>query len=59
MKGWLCGTTVSGGYRSGVAEPGTWQAALAASNAVEAGKSWTLLGSRTGLVERNRGGWSD
>jgi hypothetical protein len=59
MKGRLCGTTISGGYRSGVAEPGTWQAVLAASNAVAAGKSWTLLGSRLPLAERNTGGWPD
>ena len=59
VKGRLCGTTISGGYKSGVTEPGTWQAVLKASNAVEAGKSWTLLGSRTRLAERNPGGWPD
>jgi hypothetical protein len=60
MKGRLCGTTISGGYnRSGVAEPGTWKAVLAASKAVAAGKSWTLLGSRLHLAERNTGGWPD
>ena len=46
VKGRLCGPTVDGGYKLGVTEPGTWQAVLEASNAVEAGKSWTLLGSR-------------
>ena len=57
MKGRLCGTTISGGYKSGGAELGTWQAVLEASNAVEAGKSWTLLGSRLPLAGRNTGGW--
>ena len=59
VKGRLCGTTISGGYKSGVTEPGTWQAVLKASNAVEAGKSWTLLGSRLRSAERNPGGWPD
>ncbi len=59
MKGRLCGTTISGGYKSGGTEPGTWQAVLEASNAVEAGKSWTLLGSRLRSAERNTGGWPD
>jgi hypothetical protein len=59
MKGRLCGTTISGGYKSEGAEPGTWQAVLEASNAVEAGKSWTLLGSRLSLAARNTGGWPD
>ena len=56
MKGRLCGTTISGGYKSGGTEPGTWQAVLEASNAVEAGKSWTLLGSLLPLAKRNTGG---
>ena len=59
VKGRLCGTTISGGYQLGVTEPGTWQAVLEASNAVEAGKSWTLLGSRLRSAERNTGGWPD
>jgi hypothetical protein len=59
MKGRLCGTTIGGGYRSGVAEPGTWRAVLEASNTLKAGKSWTLLGSRTRSAEQNPGGWPD
>ena len=59
VKGRLCGTTISGGYQLGVTEPGTWQAVLEASNAVEAGKSWTLLGSRLRWAGGTPGGWPD
>jgi hypothetical protein len=59
VKRRLCGTTISGGYKSAVAESGTWQGVLEASNAVEAGKSWTLLVRRTRLAERNPGGSPD
>jgi hypothetical protein len=55
----LCGTTTGGRYKLGVTERGTWQAVLEASNAVEAGKSWTLLGSQRPLAERHPGGWPD